>query len=82
VSDKVDFDLIKNKFGEVYSVMKDMALLNASAHLRSVSREGSCSADELIAFGKDPSWQKEVLEYGKKVCLADGRVLQRILRGV
>jgi uncharacterized protein (DUF2252 family) len=64
-SDKVNFDLIKDRFGDVCSVMKDMALLNASAHLRSVSRDGSCSADELIAFGKDKAWRKAVLAYGK-----------------
>jgi uncharacterized protein (DUF2252 family) len=65
-SDKVDFSLIKDKFGEVCSVMKDMALLTASAHLRSTGREGSCSADDLSQFAQDGSWQKEVLAYAKK----------------
>ncbi len=40
-----------------------MALLTASAQLRSVRRQGSCSADELIAFGEDVSWQKHIIDY-------------------
>jgi hypothetical protein len=45
--------------------VKDMALLTASAHLRSVCREGSCSADDLIRFGEKVDWQEDVLRIAK-----------------
>jgi uncharacterized protein (DUF2252 family) len=61
--DRINFKLIQNNFKEICAVLEDMALISASAHLRSVGRKGTCSAEELIGFGKDHSWHKKVLEY-------------------
>jgi hypothetical protein len=37
----------------------DMELLQSKLN----RRQGSCSADELIAFGRDISWQKRIIDY-------------------
>ncbi len=66
LEDKINFNLLENKFSDVCCVIEDMAELSASSHLRSVSRNGSCTADELIEFGKNCSWKKEILDYGLK----------------
>jgi len=61
--DSIDFKLIKKRYRDMYQVVDDMAMLTASSQLRSAGRQGSASADDLIAFGQDPSWQKDLLEY-------------------
>ncbi len=61
--DRINFRMIQDNFKIVCSVIEDMAMLTASAHLRSVGRKGSCTADELIAFGNDVKWQQELINY-------------------
>jgi uncharacterized protein (DUF2252 family) len=61
--DRINFKLIDHNVKTVWSMVADMAMLTASAHLRGVSRKGSCSADELIAFGKSNNWQNEIINY-------------------
>jgi uncharacterized protein (DUF2252 family) len=63
--DKFDFTLIIRHRKDVYRVLKDMAMLTASSHLRSAGRQGSAIADELIAFGHDQAWQPLLLNYAK-----------------
>ena len=63
LADKINFQLIKKKPTNIERVIKDMAMLTASAQLRSSGRQGSAIADELVAFGKDRSWQKHILQY-------------------
>lgn len=63
--DKIEFEQIKEEPDHVVEVMNDMALLTASAQLRSAGREGSSMADELIAFGKTGQWQNYILAYSK-----------------
>jgi len=63
MEDKINFKILENSFSDVCSVIDTMGLLTASAQLRSVCRQGSCSADELIAFGRDLSWQKRIIDY-------------------
>ena len=55
--DKIKFSLIKKEYRSIYKAIEDMGSLTAYAHLRSSGRDGSGSADDLIAFGKDQSWQ-------------------------
>ncbi len=43
-----------------------MALLTASAQLRSSGREGAANADELIAFGNNKNWQDKIIDYATK----------------
>jgi uncharacterized protein (DUF2252 family) len=62
-ADKIDFLLMRDRFRDIECVMEDMALLIASAQLRSAGREGAAIPDELIAFGGDHQWQKGLLDY-------------------
>lgn len=63
--DRIQFKVIRDQFKDMCSVLEDMATLAASAHLRTVGRLNSCTADELMAFGGNPSWQDELLEYAR-----------------
>ncbi len=61
--DRINFKMIQDNYKEVCSVIEDMAIITASAHLRSVGRMGSCTADELISFGRKDSWHQELIGY-------------------
>ena len=43
--------------------MQDMAVITASAYLNSCGRQGSATADELIAFAGNTLWHQPVLDY-------------------
>jgi uncharacterized protein (DUF2252 family) len=62
-ADKINFEIIKNRYESIARVIEDMAILTASAQLRSAGRQGSAIADELIAFGQDGHWQQSLLDY-------------------
>jgi len=64
--DKINFDHLDGRYAEIERVAHDMAVLTASAHLRSGGREGSAIADELIAFGEDGRWADALLSYADK----------------
>jgi uncharacterized protein (DUF2252 family) len=64
-SDKLNFKLLKEDYDDICRVISDMALLLASAHLRSSGRKGAATADELIQFSNDPMWQEKVFLLGK-----------------
>ena len=66
VKDGIDFMLIKERSKDVQQVIKDMAILTASAQLRSSGRQGSATTDELIAFGNNKKWQEQLLNYSLK----------------
>jgi uncharacterized protein (DUF2252 family) len=61
--DKINFGLIKDRYKDVARVIQEMAILAASAQLRSSGRQGASSADELISFGQDHQWQKSLIEF-------------------
>jgi uncharacterized protein (DUF2252 family) len=61
--DKINFALIKNRSKDVDRVIRDMAILTASAQLRSSGRQGAASADELLSFGQDNQWQQFIIDY-------------------
>ncbi|MEP7110150.1 MAG: DUF2252 family protein [Ferruginibacter sp.] len=61
--DKIPFTAIRDNHNETGNIIQDLALLTASAHLRSSGRQGAANADELIEFGGSRDWQKAVLEY-------------------
>ncbi|HLK27661.1 MAG TPA: DUF2252 family protein [Puia sp.] len=63
LADKIDFVVIKDKLKDIQRVIEDMAMLTASAQLRSSGRQGSAIADELIAFGQNQEWQKRIIDY-------------------
>jgi len=61
--DKLNFTIVVRHEKDVLRVIKDMALLTASAQLRSAGRQGSAIADELIAFGNEAEWQRRLIQY-------------------
>jgi uncharacterized protein (DUF2252 family) len=64
--DKINFELIKDAYRDIYQVIDDMAMLTASAQLRSGGRQGSAIIDELIAYGEDTEWQQVLIDYALK----------------
>jgi uncharacterized protein (DUF2252 family) len=66
VKDTLDFRMLKHKYRDMYQVIDDMAILTASAQLRSGGIQGSSNIDDLIAFGKSEKWQEAVLDYALK----------------
>jgi uncharacterized protein (DUF2252 family) len=65
-ADKIDFTTLANRRTDIEQVIENMALLTASAQLRSSGRQGAANADELIAFGNDPHWIKPIIDYAHK----------------
>lgn len=61
--DKLDFTVVVRHDKDALRVIKDMAMLTASAQLRSAGRQGSAIADELITFANDAVWQEQVMQY-------------------
>ena len=49
--DKMDLTVCHGKIKKLVKIIDTMAQVTASAHLRSSGRQGSGTADELIAFG-------------------------------
>jgi uncharacterized protein (DUF2252 family) len=64
--DRINFELIKDRQSDINQVIHDMAMLTASAQLRSSGRQGSAIADELIAFGQNTGWHKGISSYAVK----------------
>ncbi len=64
--DRINFELIKERYDDMCRVIDDMALLTASAQLRCSGRQGSAIADQLIAFGQNDQWQEAILNYSLK----------------
>jgi uncharacterized protein (DUF2252 family) len=62
-ADKINFETLKNRLIDMGAVLENMALLIASAQLRSSGRQGAAIADELIDFGRDGSWIQSIIEY-------------------
>jgi uncharacterized protein (DUF2252 family) len=65
-SDRIDFLVIKDRYKDIMQVIEDMAILTASAQLRSSGRQGSANADELISFGQNTEWHQALIGYALK----------------
>ncbi|MHB8471664.1 MAG: DUF2252 domain-containing protein [Gammaproteobacteria bacterium] len=69
--DRVDLQRWDGREGPLEQVMTTLGQLAAWGQLRSSGRQGSASADELVAFGAKTKWRKALievaLEYSKKV---------------
>ncbi len=64
--DKINFELIKDRYDDLGLVTNDMAVLTASAQLRSSGRQGSAIADEMIVYGQhyhETGTQDAILKY-------------------
>lgn len=66
VKDSINFNLIRDRYRDMYKVIDDMAMLTASSQLRCSGRQGSAIADDLIAFGQNCEWQEQTLNYAIK----------------
>ena len=63
IADRINFETIKDECLEVDKVVAEMAMLTASAQLRSSGRKGSAIADDLVAFGENKEWSEPILNY-------------------
>lgn len=61
--DSINFKLLRNRYRDMYSVIDSMAILAASAQVRSSGQGGSATTDELKAFAMRDDWQNPVFEY-------------------
>ncbi len=59
----INLNLIKHNYRYIYRVISDMAILTASAQIRSSGRQRSATCDELIEFGHRQDWQQFILDY-------------------
>ena len=63
LEDKINLEVLKGRGTDMQQVIKEMAVLTASAQLRSSGRQNSGIADDLIAFGETDSWKAGVIKY-------------------
>lgn len=62
MEDSISLDQVRDRYRDLYQVINDMAVLTASAQLRSSGRQGSANADELILFGQNQTWQEPLIK--------------------
>lgn len=65
--DNINLKSIKDHYRDIYQTISDMALLTASAQLRSAGRQGAGTPDELILFGQNTDWQQPLIDYAVKM---------------
>lgn len=63
--DSFDFRLVRDAYRDLYQVIHDMAVLSASAQIRSSGWKGASVVDDLSSFGANKMWQESVLEFGR-----------------
>lgn len=64
--DSINFRLLRDRYRDMYSVIDNMAMLTASAQLRSSGQDASATTDDLKAFGAQEGWQEAVLTYAAR----------------
>ncbi len=62
-ADKITVDNSWKPGGLIDQYLSDLALLTASAHLRSSGRYGAATADDLKAFAEDSSWELPLVQW-------------------
>jgi len=55
--DSINFRLLRDRSRDMYAVIDSMAMLTASAQLRSSGQDGSETTDELKEFGRTKGWR-------------------------
>lgn len=63
MADKLNLEQLKKNLKATNQVIANMALIVASAQLRSGGINGSAITDELIRFGQSREWQQPLLNY-------------------
>jgi uncharacterized protein (DUF2252 family) len=66
IADKIGFEIMPGNKKGVVTILLDMAILTASAQLRSGGIQGSATIDELTSFAGNNGWHKPLLDYAKK----------------
>ncbi len=79
--DKINFELLKYRYNEIDKVINNMAVLTASAQLRSGGRQGSAIADELIAYGQSDHWRAEMIRYALQYTLKVKKDYKEFMKG-
>jgi hypothetical protein len=74
--DRLALEHWHGKLGRLRKLMRTIGHVVAWAQLRSASREGSATIDELIAFARRRDWQRNVADTAK----AYSRVVERAFR--
>lgn len=62
-ADKIDLDSAWQQTNRIIQYLSDLAMLMASAHLRSSGRKGAATADELKAFAATTDWENTLLDW-------------------
>jgi uncharacterized protein (DUF2252 family) len=78
--DSFDFKQVRDEYRDLYQIINDMAILTASAHIRSSGWKGAAVVDELSAFGENKQWQTSVMDFGKKYSLTVQKDYQTFCR--
>ncbi len=65
LEDRVNLAEWDGRLSRAAKVMVTMAEVTAWGHLRCGGRQGSATADELMAFGRAPGWPAEILHYAR-----------------
>jgi uncharacterized protein (DUF2252 family) len=65
MKDSFDFKFVRDAYRDLYQVTHDMAVLTASAQIRSSGWKGASVVDEFSAFGENKQWQNSVLDFAK-----------------
>ncbi|MCU6435479.1 DUF2252 domain-containing protein [Undibacterium sp. Jales W-56] len=60
--DRIILDRSVNSLNELEQILQAMGNIVASAHIRSAGRNGSAIADELVEFGQNKLWGKQLLK--------------------
>jgi uncharacterized protein (DUF2252 family) len=61
--DRVTLDRWGKKIERLEALISTLAQITAWAQIRSAGRQGSATADELIAYGHDTGWHSALLDY-------------------
>jgi uncharacterized protein (DUF2252 family) len=64
--DRISLDQARGKPSQLEALMRTLSCIVAWGQLRSSGRDGSAIADALIAFGRDMTWRRALLELAQQ----------------
>jgi uncharacterized protein (DUF2252 family) len=79
-NDRLTIDDARGDSHHLRSAAKSMGQLTAWAQLRSSGRQGSATADELIAFAEASGWKKSLIDYGRSYATQVQRDYRQFVR--
>lgn len=78
--DRVSLDRAADSYESIASVIRSMGTVVASAQLRSAGRDGSATADQLIAFAQKKQWKTTLLGLAERCAYRTGKDWQTYCR--